>query len=173
MNFLTSLLDPSPIIDLPCQSVKKSLTICCWDLFADPGMKVCESSMSISWKGCRCCWCQNKKKPGCWCKLGQRCNMELSKVLTWIWQSSYMNLSKLFSAFLAFAKQNQNEVWLRFQSLLKLLLLTKGVDWVETLNALGPLYLWRYFLLKVSLFENNSRVAKAQEIPLRIASFKL
>ena len=62
---------------------------------------------------------RTKKKPGGWCKLCQGCNMELSKVLTWIWQSSYMNLSKLFSAFLAFAKQNQNEVWLRFQKLVE------------------------------------------------------
>ena len=47
-----------------------------------------------------------------------------------------------------FAKQNQAEVWPRFQSFLKLLLWTKGVEWIEVLNALGPLCLWQCFYLK-------------------------
>ena len=39
--------------------------------------------------------------------------------------------------FSPFAKQNPAEVWPIFQSLLKLLLWTKGVEWVKVLNALG------------------------------------
>ena len=37
--------------------------------------------------------------------------------------------------FSSLAKQNQDEVWPRFQSLLKFLLWTKGVEWIKTLNA--------------------------------------
>ena len=46
----------------------------------------------------------------------------------------------------SFAKQNQAEVSKRFQSLLKLLLWIKGVEWVKVLNALGPLCLLQWFL---------------------------
>ena len=42
-----------------------------------------------------------------------------------------MDLSNLFYVLIPFAKQNQVEVWPRFQSLLKLLLWTKGVDCVK------------------------------------------
>ena len=66
-------------------------------------------------------------------------DMNLSKVLngfvyvvTWICQLCSMYFSP-------FAKQSQAEVWPRFQCFLKLLLSTKGVEWV---NALGPLCLW-------------------------------
>ena len=52
-----------------------------------------------------------------------------------------MDWSKI--CFLPFAKQNQAEVWPRFQSLLKLLLWNKGVEWVKVLNALDPLCLWQ------------------------------
>ena len=45
--------------------------------------------------------------------------------------------------FLPAAKQNEAEVWPRFQSFLKLLLSPKGVDWVKVLNALGPSCLWQ------------------------------
>ena len=77
---------------------------------------------------------------------------------TWISVSCYMNLSRLMHGFFKVitwicqscsmwfsAKQNQAEVWPRFQSLLKLLALTKGVEWVKVLNALGPLCLWQCF----------------------------
>ena len=52
------------------------------------------------------------------------------KVATWICQSCLMYISP-------FAKQCQAEVWPRFQSLLKLLLTTKGLELVKVLNALG------------------------------------
>ena len=88
------------------------------------------------------------------------CYMDLSKlkqVFTWICQNCYMDSLKLLLGFvkvvtwicqscsmyfLPFAKQNQAEVWPRFQSLLKLLLWTKGVKWIKVLNALGLLCLW-------------------------------
>ena len=61
--------------------------------------------------------------------------MDLSKLLhgfdnvfSWICQSCSMYFSP-------FAKQNQDEVWPRFQSLLKLRLWTKGVEWIKALNA--------------------------------------
>ena len=49
-----------------------------------------------------------------------------------------------FSAY-PFAKQNQAEVWPRFQILLKLLFWIRGVQWVKVLNALGPLCLLQCF----------------------------
>ena len=54
----------------------------------------------------------------------------VNSVNTWIRRSCSMYFSP-------FAKQNQAEVWPRFQSLLKLLLWTKGVEWVKVLNALA------------------------------------
>ena len=57
------------------------------------------------------------------------------KVVTWICLSRSMY-------FLPFAKRNQAEEWQTFQSLLRLLFWTKGVEWVSVLNALGPLRLW-------------------------------
>ena len=54
--------------------------------------------------------------------------------------------------FVPLSKQNQAEVWPRFQSLLKLLLWTKGVEWVKVLDALSPLCLWQCFLLLQSQF---------------------
>ena len=59
--------------------------------------------------------------------------------------------------FLPFAKQNQAEVWPRFQSLLKLLLWTKGVEWVKVLNALGPLCLWKCFSLSSKRHQGNEQ----------------
>ena len=47
--------------------------------------------------------------------------------------------------FSPFAKQNQTEVWPRFESYLKLLLWNKVDEWVKVLNALGPLCLWKCF----------------------------
>ena len=58
------------------------------------------------------------------------------KVATWIFQSCSMFFSP-------FAKQNQAEVWPRFQSLLRLLFWNKVVEWVKVLNALGRLCLWQ------------------------------
>ena len=49
--------------------------------------------------------------------------------------------------FLPLAKQNEAEVWPRFQSLLKLLLLSKGVEWVNLLNAsIVPLAMFEIIL---------------------------
>ena len=74
----------------------------------------------------------------------------------WISLSCYLDLSKWLHGFvkvvmwicpscstyfLTFVKQDQAEVWPRFQSLLKLLLWTKGIEWVKVFNALGPLCL--------------------------------
>ena len=63
------------------------------------------------------------------------------KVVMWICQSCSMYFSR-------FAKQNQAEVWPRVQSSLKLLLWTKGVEWVKAVNALCLLCLWQCFLMK-------------------------
>ena len=61
--------------------------------------------------------------------------------------SCYTDQSKLFYLYLLpFARQNQAKVWPIFQSFLKLLLWTKGVEWVKL--ALGLLCLRQYFLLK-------------------------
>ena len=48
----------------------------------------------------------------------------------------------LFHVFLALLPKKK-EVWPRFQSLLKLLLWTQGVEWDIVLNALGPLCHWQ------------------------------
>ena len=45
-----------------------------------------------------------------------------------------------------FAKQNQAEVWPRFQNLLKLLLSTKGLEWVKLLGSVVPLHFFCKFL---------------------------
>ena len=58
------------------------------------------------------------------------------KVVMWICQSCSFYFSP-------FAKQNQAEVWPSFQSLLKLLLLIRGVEWVKVLNSLNLLCLWQ------------------------------
>ena len=57
------------------------------------------------------------------------------KVVTWIFYLMF---------FLPFGKQNQTDVWPRFQSLLKLLICTTGVQWVKVHNALGPFCLWQW-----------------------------
>ena len=49
--------------------------------------------------------------------------------------------------FSPFARHNHAEVWPRYQSLLKLLFWTKDVEWVNVLNALGPL--WQCLILVV------------------------
>ena len=65
------------------------------------------------------------------------------KVFTWIF-------SRYFSHF-----SNKAEVWPTFQSLLKLLLWTKGVEWVKILYVLGPLCLWQcFFTLPVNRLTN-------------------
>ena len=67
-------------------------------------------------------------------------------------------LSMYFSPF---AKQNQAEVWPRFQSLLKLLLWTKAVEWVKVLNASGRSCLWQclmdHSLSKSAGYENPAK----------------
>ena len=95
------------------------------------------------------------------------------KVVTWICQNWYMNFSKLLHGFakvvswifkvvtwlckscsqyfLVFAEQIQCEVWSRFQSLLKLLPWTKGVEWVKVLNTLGLLCLLQCFFVWLTL----------------------
>ena len=42
-----------------------------------------------------------------------------------------------------FSPKKVSKVWSRSQSLLKLLLWIKGVEWVKVLDALGPLCLWQ------------------------------
>ena len=49
-------------------------------------------------------------------------------VVSWIINGCQKDLTKLFNIFSPFAKQNQAEVWPRFQSLLKLLLSTKSFE---------------------------------------------
>ena len=58
------------------------------------------------------------------------------KVAAWICQSCFMY-------FLLLVNWNQTQVWPIYQSLLKLLLWTKGVEWVKVLIALGLLCLWQ------------------------------
>ena len=68
------------------------------------------------------------------------------KIDAWISRSFEMDLSKwsiwIFDLCFSCPVPNQT-VWPGFQSLLKLQLWTKDVDWVEVLNALGPLCLWQ------------------------------
>ena len=68
------------------------------------------------------------------------------KVDQWIFLflNCYMDLSKLFYAFLALCQKKPS--W-RFQILSKLLLWIKIVEWVKVLNAMGPLRLWQCFLV--------------------------
>ena len=63
-----------------------------------------------------------------------------------IWTAPYLDMSKLFDVFLALCKTKTSWDWPKFQSLWKLLLWTKGVEWVKVLNALGPLCLCQWFL---------------------------
>ena len=51
-----------------------------------------------------------------------------------------------FMFFLPFGKQNQTDVWPRFQSFLKLLLWNKVVEWVKVFNAMGLLF-YHYYLI--------------------------
>ena len=78
--------------------------------------------------------------------LCQSCHMYLSESIhgfllfvTWICRNCCIDLLRLLLGFvkvvLCIAKQNQDEVWPRFQSLLKFLLWTKGVEWIKALNA--------------------------------------
>ena len=90
-------------------------------------------------------WISNKLLHG-FCKvdtwISLSCHMYLSKDCYTDFSTVKKDLLKLdfqnFSMHLStFAKQNQAEVWPRFQSFLKLLLWTKGVEWVKVLNALA------------------------------------
>ena len=84
-------------------------------------------------------------------------------------QNLYMDFSRLFHWFVKvvtcfcqscsmyfsfFAKQNQAEVWPRFQSLLKPLHWNKVFEWVMFSIALGPLCIWQclYVFIDVILF---------------------
>jgi len=71
-------------------------------------------------------------------------------VVTWICQSccgcGFVACCHMY--FSPFAKQNRADVWPGFQRLLMLLLWNKGVDWVKTLNAFGPLCLWKCFQVR-------------------------
>ena len=49
--------------------------------------------------------------------------------------------------FLKLLRQTNHDVWPRFQSLLKLLLWTKDVEWVKVHNVLGPLCPWQCLYL--------------------------
>ena len=76
-------------------------------------------------------------------------------VLIWICQRRYTDFLKLLHGFTGlciyfspFAKKKLADLWPRFQSWLKLLLWTKGVDWVKAFNALGPLNLWHRFIVE-------------------------
>ena len=74
------------------------------------------------------------------------------KIYTWISLSWYKDMSMLLRGFVKFVlwigqncsmyilllgKQNQGEVWPRYQSKLKLLVWTKGVEWVQSTHCLG------------------------------------
>ena len=72
------------------------------------------------------------------------------KVVTRICQSCSMFFSP-------YAKQNQAEVWPIFQSLLKLLLWNKVVEWVHVLNALGQSCLWQCFALQCTMFPLSNK----------------
>ena len=69
---------------------------------------------------------------------------EFDKIAAWICLSCYIDLSMLFYVFLALCQTKPS--W-RFQSLLKLLLWTKGVEWVKVHNVLGPLCPWQCLYL--------------------------
>ena len=67
-----------------------------------------------------------------------------------------MDLSKLLYFFSPFAKQNQGEVWPRFQSFLKLLFRAKGIKWVNLLCllCLQQCFLWNLldYIFAIILF---------------------
>ena len=69
------------------------------------------------------------------------------KVLSWICQSYHMDFSKL-NLFQVLWQTQPSWSLTRFHSLLKLLLWTRGVDWVKAFNALGPLNLWQSFIVE-------------------------
>ena len=78
--------------------------------------------------------------------------MDFSKLVHgFVKVAACMDMSKLLHGFVKvvlcisrpFAKQNQAEVWPRFQNLLRLLIWNKIVEWVKVLNALGRLCLWQ------------------------------
>ena len=74
------------------------------------------------------------------CSICQNCCMDFSKLIHWLlWNVTWICQSLYFSFF---AKQHQ--VWSRVQSLLKLLLRPKVVEWVKVLNALC---IWQYLFL--------------------------
>ena len=129
ITFKFSFAVPCTIIALPCHSVSRLVEFC---------------------SNCCSCYMYFTKllngffKIDTWISLS--CYMDLSKLLhgfvkvvSWICQSCFIFFSP-------FAKQNQAEVWPRFQSLMKLLFWTIEVDWVKVLNALGPLCFWQCFI---------------------------
>ena len=82
--------------------------------------------------------CLFLSEPSKWISLS--CYMDLSKLLNWFVKVVTLICQSCSLYFLPFAKQNKAEVWQRCQRLLKLLLWTKGVEWVKVLNAFGPLW---------------------------------
>ena len=71
------------------------------------------------------------------------------KVVTWICKVVTWSCQSCSMYFPPFAKQKTRWVWPRYQSLLKLLLWTKVVEWVRVLNAMGPFCLWQCLLKRV------------------------
>ena len=130
--------DPSPIIAMSYQSVCQSVSAFC---------EFCSNWI------CQSCSMDFSKlldgfvKIDRWISLS--CFMDLSKLIHgyWISLGFYMDLSKLiheiskFLVLLPFSKQNHAKVWPRFQRLLKRLLWTKGIEWINQ-----SLCLWQCFL---------------------------
>ena len=90
------------------------------------------------------------------------------KVVTWICQSCSTYFSPL-------AKQNHTEVWPRFQSLLKLLLWTNGVEWVKVVNAwvhcaFGNVFLYILFFCISPHNRSSSSSLKVKSLKLQIGS---
>ena len=81
-------------------------------------------------------------------KISLSCHMDLSKLLHGFALVVTRICLSCFMYFSPFAKQNQAEVWPRFQSLLKLPLWTKGVESIQCL----PLCLWQYSKLNLQDF---------------------
>ena len=67
-------------------------------------------------------------------------------VVKWIWLNWYMDLKKFLFCQNCLINKKKAEVRPRLESLLKLLLWTKRVEWLKVLYILGPLCLWQCFL---------------------------
>ena len=79
------------------------------------------------------------------------------EVATWFFLSHYMDLTKFFFMYLSpLAKQNQVEVWQRFQ-ILKFLLWTKGFWMSQSTQCLGSVVPWAMFFTSAFNLIDNVR----------------